>query len=214
MSSGKIFARLDQTSFRSFLQASMHRESSPIFDLCKCNFSDMSKMERHECSEWYIFHTFGQCCSIKWMITAAIRWNIWPDSMAAMYQHYLSLWFKWGLYVSCKMKFCLLFTCTINTIFSICMNVFALQCIGSHAMLQFSVFLQSIFYVRSSNFCRPCTRASIFLAAWTRGGVIRCESRWQFYLEHGHNSGNSHIFALLFFSTWPTGILTTLLADN
>ena len=119
--------------------------------------------------------------------------------MAAMYQHYLSLWFKWGLYVSCKMKFCLLFTCTINTIFSICMNVFALQCIGSHAMLQFSRFLQSIFYVGSSNFCRPCTRASIFLAAWTRGGVIRCESRWQFYLEHGHNSGNSHIFALLFF---------------
>ena len=53
----------------------------------------------------YIFHTFGQCCSIKWMITAAIRWNIWADSMAAMYQHYLSLWSKRCLYVSCKMKF-------------------------------------------------------------------------------------------------------------
>ena len=57
MSSGKIFA-LDQTSFRSFLQASMHRESSPIFDLCKCNFSDMSQMERHECSEKIYFPYF------------------------------------------------------------------------------------------------------------------------------------------------------------
>ena len=58
MSSRKTFARFTQTSPQSFLQASMHRESFPIFDLCKSNFSDMFTVKRDECSEKIHFPYF------------------------------------------------------------------------------------------------------------------------------------------------------------